>query len=129
MFRRLESEARKQYPELNHYPFYAGMLEGVYRNLATEFEFCKAAVKAPAAKRGQVSHTHWFGGEPIECHLEYEKGEAPILSPIEDAHPGYPGSMTLISAWLRGVDVYEILGAELVADIEEEALTSYEVEK
>lgn len=58
-----------------------------------------------------------FMDEPIVCHLEYVKPEA-----ATDASPGQREDISLISAYVRGCDVYGLLSSEDIEEIEREAL-------
>jgi hypothetical protein len=56
----------------------------------------------------------------IECHLDYEPEERQTWE-----HPGYPENATLCAAYLRGVDIYEMLSEKQILRIEEAALLKH----
>lgn len=58
---------------------------------------------------------------PVVCHLEYERGERQT-----HWHPGSPAAVHLNAAYVRDVDIKELLSDDQIADIEERALISYE---
>ena len=60
----------------------------------------------------------------LDCHLEYEAHEAAT----QDC-PGTPESITLIYALCNGVDIANVLSEDVIAQIEEEALCSMEMDK
>lgn len=81
---------------------------------------------APALPRGLVEFT-WSTpllSEPVTCHMEYEpaeRGSREYGSGLQ-LEPDYPASMTLVAAYLRGVDITEILSDDMKEEIEVEAL-------
>ena len=63
-------------------------------------------------------------GLVIDCHLEYEAAE-------KQSHdsPGHGETMDLIYALVNGIDIAEVLSDDVKGLIEEEALTSMEMDK
>lgn len=57
----------------------------------------------------------------IVCHLDYTPEEAADhYGPAP--YPGYPEDMSLRAAYVRGVDIYELLSEKQINQIEEAAL-------
>jgi hypothetical protein len=57
----------------------------------------------------------------IVCHLDYTPEEASDhYGPAP--YPGYPEDMSLRAAYVRGVDIYELLSEKQINQIEEAAL-------
>jgi len=65
----------------------------------------------------------WDAGisTPLACLLEYEKAEMRTHD-----NPGQPAAAHLISAYIRDVDIVELLSDDQRAEIEERALISHE---
>lgn len=58
---------------------------------------------------------------PVICHLDYTPEEpADHFGPAP--YPGYPEEMSLRAAYVRGVDIYELLSEKQIQHIEESAL-------
>lgn len=74
--------------------------------------------KVPAPQRDQVVFM-WATDcvVDIECHLDYTPAEGDNWN-----EPYYPEDVTLCAAYLRGVDIYELLSPEQITRIEEKAL-------
>jgi hypothetical protein len=84
--------------------------------------------KAPPLPRGMVEFEYSTPllAEPLTCHLEYEpaeRGSREYGTGLQ-LEPDYPANMTLCAAYLRGIDVFEILSSDMVEEIEVEALES-----
>jgi hypothetical protein len=77
--------------------------------------------KVPAIGRGQIRYM-WASDcvVDIECHLDYEPEE----HDTRDC-PGYPATVSLRAAYLRGVDIYEMLSEKQIDRIEEAALIQH----
>ena len=82
--------------------------------------------KVPALGADQVEYL-WATDCVVDivCHLEY--------TPEEDAdhygpapYPGCPAEMSLRAAYVRGVDIYELLSEKQINRIEEDALIQYQ---
>ena len=65
-------------------------------------------------------------GFPMECEYEYDEGESPIFWPTEQAHPGSPPNVQLLSCRIGGVEVYDMLKPEQCERIEETILEQLE---
>ena len=59
----------------------------------------------------------------VVCHLEYEAEERET-----DVSPGWPASATLVAAYVRDINIYDLLDSEQVAQIEADAIRSLEGE-
>ena len=60
----------------------------------------------------------------IVCHLDYTPEEAADhYGPAP--YPGYPEDMSLRAAYVRGVDIYELLSEKQINQIEEAALIAH----
>lgn len=58
---------------------------------------------------------------PVICHLDYTPAEpADHYGPAP--YPGYPEEMSLRAAYVRGVNIYELLSEKQIEHIEEAAL-------
>lgn len=91
---------------------------------AREERFIKKAIeearkfKVPTMGRDQVCFMWKTDCEvEIECHLDYEPFERMTLE-----YPGCPEDVTLTAAYLRGVDIYELLSEKQIDQIETGAL-------
>lgn len=56
-------------------------------------------------------------GLHLDCYLEYEEGYDG-----GNDEPSYPGSITLVYALVNGVDISEVISADIHSDIEDDAL-------
>jgi hypothetical protein len=65
-------------------------------------------------------------GVPMDCEYEYEEGEAPIYWPTDNAHPGSPSELTMLSCKVGGVNIMEMLSAKQQERIEEKLLEQHE---
>jgi len=63
-------------------------------------------------------------GLVIDCLLDYTAAER-----ASNDSPGHPEEMDLIYAMVNGVDIFDVLHDDVKGLIEEEALTSMEVDK
>jgi len=59
----------------------------------------------------------------LVCHLEYVAAERET-----DMSPGRPAGATLVAAYVRDVDIYDLLDSKQVSQIEADALCSLEGE-
>lgn len=77
--------------------------------------------RVPALERGCFEY-EWNTDcvVPIICHLSYEPADGDNWNT-----PYYPESVTLGAAYLRGVDIFEMLSAEQIDRIEEQALIEH----
>ena len=78
--------------------------------------------KVPALGRDQVEYL-WATDCVVDivCHLDYTPEEsADHYGPAP--YPGYPEDMSLRAAYVRGVDIYELLSEKQINQIEEAAL-------
>lgn len=80
--------------------------------------------KAPPLPRGLVEFEYCTPllDEPLTCHLEYEPAERGSWEGGMQMEPDYPANMTLCAAYLRGIDVSQILSSDMVEEIEVAAL-------
>lgn len=78
--------------------------------------------KVPQIGRDQIEFEwHTDCAVPIICHLDYTPEEpADHYGPAP--YPGYPEEMSLRAAYVRGVDIYELLSQKQIDQIEEAAL-------
>jgi hypothetical protein len=78
--------------------------------------------KVPALGADQVEFLWVTDCEvDIVCHLDYTPEEAADhYGPAP--YPGYPEDMSLRAAYVRGVDIYELLSEKQINQIEESAL-------
>ena len=78
--------------------------------------------KVPPVGRDQIEFEWITDCEvPIICHLDYTPEEAADhYGPAP--YPGYPEEMSLRAAYVRGVDIYELLSQKQIDQIEEAAL-------
>jgi len=64
----------------------------------------------------------------LVCHLEYEPPEMGSREGGLQMEPDYPSSATLVAAYVRDVNVYDLLDSKQVSQIEADALRSLEGE-
>lgn len=64
----------------------------------------------------------------LVCHLEYEAAEVGGRENGLQMEPDYPAQATLIAAYVRDVDIYDLLDSKHVSQIEADALCSLEGE-
>jgi hypothetical protein len=78
--------------------------------------------QVPQIGRDQIEFEwHTDCAVPIICHLDYTPEEpADHYGPAP--YPGYPEEMSLRAAYVRGVDIYELLSQKQIDQIEEAAL-------
>jgi len=81
--------------------------------------------KVPALGADQVEFLWATDCEvDIVCHLDYTPEEAADhYGPAP--YPGYPEDMSLRAAYVRGVDIYELLSEKQINQIEEAALIQH----
>ena len=77
----------------------------------------EAQTKPPHAPRGVMVYEYTANGVDLICHLEYEAAERG--SSVE---PGYPESITLESAYHRGINIAHLLCESVVEEIEDAAM-------
>lgn len=65
-------------------------------------------------------------GFDMEVDYEYQEGEAPILWPTDDAHPGSPPNAVLLACRVGGEDIYPMLTSSQVENIEDAILEQHE---
>lgn len=77
--------------------------------------------RVPALERGCFEY-EWNTDcvVPVICHLSYEPADGDNWNT-----PYYPESVTLGAAYLRGVDIFEMLSPEQIDRIEEQALIEH----
>ena len=61
-------------------------------------------------------------GFDIDITFDYDPGEPPIFSPIDEAHPGSEPYAVIMQAKIAGVEVYDMLGDKQLRVLEEHAL-------
>jgi hypothetical protein len=61
-------------------------------------------------------------GFDIHITFDYEPGEPPIYSPIDEAHPGSEPYAVILNAQIGGVEVYEMLTSGQLETLEAHAL-------
>lgn len=87
-------------------------LEDMVRELRDEFDTFRLKHMRPLCHPCDTEFTYKHpNGDTIECSLEYDAGD-----------PSEPERMTLIDAYIGTVNVAGILPADIVAQIEAEAL-------
>jgi hypothetical protein len=106
-------------PATQHWPFLCGSLTYELKALASGVLAC---LQPPKTNDSQIIYT-WSTDcvELIECHLDVEPAEKG-----DNEMPSYPAQVTLVSAYLRGVDIYYLLSEDQISEIEEKALSQLE---
>ncbi len=61
-------------------------------------------------------------GFDIHITFDYDEGEPPIFSPIDEAHPGADPYAVILKAQIGGVEVYEMLTSAQLNTLEDHAL-------
>lgn len=107
-----------------------------------------AAALQPFAPRleAQVANAHRMYGAPpcpkdcftyreerlidatLVCHLEYEAAEVGGRENGLQMEPDYPAQATLVAAYIRDINIYDLLDSEQIAQIEADAIRSLEGE-
>ena len=64
----------------------------------------------------------------VVCHLEYEAEERGGRENGLQMEPDYPAQATLVAAYIRDINIYDLLDSEQVSRIEADALRSLEGE-
>ena len=62
----------------------------------------------------------------LDCTLEYEPEELGSWSDGLQQEPNYPAQVILYTAFVNDVDVFDMLNADTITDIEHKAQTYYE---
>lgn len=77
---------------------------------------------APPRPDSQIEYRYTEGMKaPLVCYLDYDPGEPKTLE-----HPGSPASCTLAAAYVRDVDIADLLSDKVRSDIEETGLINHE---
>ena len=61
-------------------------------------------------------------GFDINITFDYDPGEPPIFSPIDEAHPGSEPYAVIMKAVVGGVEVYDMLSSDQLETLENHAL-------
>ena len=64
----------------------------------------------------------------LVCHLEYEAAERGGRENGLQMEPDYPAQATLVAAYIRDINIYDLLDSEQIAQIEADAIRSLEGE-
>lgn len=106
-------------PATTHWPFLCGSLSYEIKAMASGVLAC---LQTPQINSSQMIYT-WSTDctENIECHLDVEPAEKG-----DNEMPSYPAQVTLVAAYLRGVDIYYLLSEDQISEIEEKALSQIE---
>ena len=62
---------------------------------------------------------------PLECHCDYTPAEVGSRESGLQIEPDFSAHMTLHAAFVKGVDISELLSKETVGEIEKAALENY----
>lgn len=96
-------------------------VQSLTRELASLRGVQKVESDAPALPEGCIRFMWATDCEvEIECHLDFQTAE-----PQTWEHPGCDAVMTLSAAYLRGVDIVDILHSTQIAHIETKALIAH----
>lgn len=80
--------------------------------------FQRCSHVAPRPERGTQRYTYTLNGIGLECDIEFEAADGDGWN-----EPREPATATLCKAWVRDVDVYELLDDEQREEIETAFLT------
>lgn len=75
--------------------------------------FHRCSHVAPRPERGTQRYTYTLNGIGLECDIEFEAADGDGWN-----EPREPATATLCKAWVRDVDVYELLDDEQREEIE-----------
>lgn len=77
----------------------------------------------PACPNGSVEFIYDIDGvsAPLVCHLDYEAAEYG-----HGDHPDYPSVMSLVAAYIKDIDILDLLSPDKIEAIEDLALSEYE---
>ena len=82
----------------------------------------KPTFTAPRCPRGAQEFDYTLAGVDLVCHLEFESGE-----PGDGwDEPAYPDNCTLIAAYVRDINIVEMLSVDQFEDIERAFLAQRE---
>lgn len=70
----------------------------------------------------EYKYTKLECGEPIECHLDFDEGEEGSREQGVQMEPDISPSMTLHNAYVKGVDIADVLAPSIIEEIEQAAL-------
>ncbi len=84
--------------------------------------------QAPTAPKGCFTYHEqtMLGDVSIICHLEYEPAERGSREHGLQMEPDYPAQTTLVAAYVRDVNVYELLSSDQIEQIEIDAALALE---
>lgn len=80
---------------------------------------CKQTIEAPRAYQGTQRFEYTLGDVALACDVEYEPACRGSWSGGMQMEPDEPESCNLVHAYVRDVDISELLSDDQVAEIEE----------
>lgn len=103
-------------------------LHPVFQDAMRPFVKPAFEVHMPPPLSAREIRFEWNAGlkEPIVCHLDYEKSCKGAREDGLPMEPDYPSRCYLNAAYVRGLDVMDILSEDQVKMIEEQALMAWE---